>query len=146
MGKEVIHSPDVISSNGCQDKASKHRATELSTALKWLISDLQLMSATLWGFLPYRNCHYAPPNSKLRRKKKGDIVKKNISAASELFHLGENIKRKSSKAVLLHSQCIAPPVTQAILVFFQLCSPALAHWPRLTRKKLLGKSVFKGFL
>lgn len=61
-------------------------------------------------------------------------------AASELFHLGENIKRKSSKAVLLHSQCVAPPVTQAILVFFQLCSPAL---PWHTGPDLLGKNCLE---
>lgn len=65
---------------------------------------------------------------------------KNLSAASELFHLGENIKRKGSKAVLLHSQCIAPPVTQAILVFFQLCSPAL---PWHTSPDLLGKNCLE---
>lgn len=65
---------------------------------------------------------------------------KNLSAASELFHLEENLERKSSKVVLFHSWCIAPPVTQAILVFFQLWSPvcpgtlAQPNWKKIAWK------------
>lgn len=86
------------------------------------------------------------PTVMRQKRKRGHRKKKPFSciwAAS--FRLEYN--KKNSKTVLLHSQCIAPPVTQGILVFFQLCSPALP-WhtgPDLLGKNWLGKTVFEGF-
>jgi len=100
------------------------------------------MSATLFLFFYLAEIAIMPhPIVSSGGKKKGGPGEKTffLFAASKLFHLGENIKRKSSKAVLLHSQCIAPPVTQAILVF-QLCSPAL---PWHTGPDLLGKNCLE---
>lgn len=81
-----------------------------------------------------------------REKKK----KKSPSATCKMFHLGEDIKRKSSKAVPLHSLWIAPPVTQAMLSAVLSCpastSFSLTHTsPGSLGKKLLRKNVFKGF-
>lgn len=88
-----------------------------------------------------------------REKKKSDIgkrKKKSPSATCKMFHLGEDIKRKSSKAVPLHSLWIAPPVTQVMLSAVLSCpastSFSLTHTsPGSLGKKLLRKNVFKGF-